>query len=76
MVLDHKLVAISKEQGNFGSMTNRIAIDLDSCPKIDHTILTNMIMPYSKYEDKILLINFLVGVTLMVQVGNEYINLV
>ena len=73
-VLDNKFTAISKERDDFGSMSNRSAIDLASHSNFDHTISANKIMPNSNNEDMILLINFLVCVTFMLRGGKENAN--
>ena len=74
-VLDHKCAEIAKARADFGSLPNRSTIDLGSYHKIDHVIKANRIMLYSDYDDMILLINFLVGVSFMMRGGNEHATL-
>ena len=68
-MLDHEFAIIAKRLSNFGSLPNRSAIDLTSYPKIDEAVKANRILPYSNYNDMILLLNFLVEVSFMLGRG-------
>ena len=74
-VMDHKFAKIAKTRPDFGSLPHRSAIDMASYEKIDEAIKANRIMPYSNYDDMILLINFLVGVSFMLRGGKEHATL-
>ena len=73
--LDNKFAVIAKARSDFSSLPNRSAVGLASYHKIDAVIRANRIMPFTNYDDMILLINFLVKVSFMLQGGKEQANL-
>ena len=71
-VLDRKVAKISKARVDFGSLPNRSAIDMASYSKIVQAIKVGNLKPYDEYNDLILLVNFLLGVTFMLRGRKEH----
>ena len=71
-VLDQKFAKISRERVDFGSLPNRSAIYMASFPKIVKAIKEGNLKPYDEYDDLILLVNFLLGVTFMLRGRKEH----
>ena len=74
-VLDLKFTKISRERDDFGALPNRSAIDMASYPKIVSVIKAGELKPHSLYDDLILLVNFLLGVSFMLQGQNKHATL-
>ena len=70
-VLDHKFAIITKSRTDFGSLSNRSAIDLAFYPKIEEAIKSNKIMSYTNYNNMFMLFKFLVGVLFILRGGKE-----
>ena len=67
-----KKISIPKERIDFGALPNQSAIDLDSFQKIGKAIKENKLRPYKNYKDVIMLLNFLIGLTFMLQGRDEH----
>ena len=64
-VLDCKFTKISRERNNFGTLPNRIAIDMVFYPKIITAIKAGELKPHTLFDELIVLFDFLLGVTFM-----------
>ena len=71
-VLDRKFTKISREREDFGALPNRSAIDMASYPKIVSAIKAGELKPHTSYDDLIMLVNFLVGVSFMLRGRTEH----
>ena len=61
-VLNHKFAMIAKVWVDFGSLSNRSAIDMASFAKVHEALSEGWLKPCKKFSHLIVLVNFLVGV--------------
>ena len=74
-MLNEKFSWIANSCIHFGPLPNRSEIDLDSFKKVEEAIKTRSLCHYKGHKHLLYLLNFLIGVTFMLQDRKEYKNL-